>query len=262
MTGPEILTITGAAAALAVTPGPETILTIRLSSLRRKAGLVYALGTATGTVIWMILALTGVSALLTVYPAAVQVLKIGGGLYLCLLGILAGRQALRLRRELKATEAAGGPTADVSPASSTGPASARPGSSGPGSSGPAASADSGTPDGPVTEIAHAMETTSWGHLRSLVSYRRGIISSLSNPKVGLFFLAILPTLVPASPTGVDYTVLVALILGVLLSYQLILACLASLAASAMAHRSADFFIEAASTLILLIIGIAVIAIPI
>ena len=259
MTGPEILTITGAAAALAVTPGPETILTIRLSSLRRKAGLVYALGTATGTVIWMILALTGVSALLTVYPAAIQVLKIGGGLYLCLLGVLAGRQALRLRRELKAAEAAGGPTANVSPASSTGPAP-----SGPASTGPATSAGSETPDlpdGPVTEIAHAMETTSWGHLRSFVSYRRGIISSLSNPKVGLFFLAILPTLVPASPTGIDYTVLVALILGVLLSYQLVLACLASLAASAMAHRSADFVIEAASTLILLIIGIAVIAIP-
>ena len=107
-----------------------------------------------------------------------------------------------------------------------------------------------------------MESTSWGHLRSFVSYRRGIISSLSNPKGVLFFLAILPTLVPASPTGTDYTVLVALILGVLLSYQLILACLASLAASAMAHRSADFFIEAASTVILLIIGIAVIAIPI
>ncbi|SDS28797.1 Threonine/homoserine/homoserine lactone efflux protein [Brevibacterium siliguriense] len=240
MTGPEILTITGAAAALAVTPGPETILTIRLSSLRRKAGLVYALGTATGTVIWMVLALTGVSALLTVYPAAVQLLKIGGGLYLCLLGVLAGRQALRLRRELRATETTGEP-AEVSPAPSTG---------------------SDSLDGPVSEIAHVMESTSWGHLRSFVSYRRGIISSLSNPKVGLFFLAILPTLVPASPTGIDYTVLVALILGVLLSYQLVLACVASLAASAMAHRSADFFIEAASTVILLIIGIAVIAIPI
>ena len=241
MTGPEILTITGAAAALAVTPGPETILTIRLSSLRRKAGLVYALGTATGTVIWMVLALTGVSALLTVYPAAVQVLKIGGGLYLCLLGVLAGRQALRLRRELKAAEATDRPTANATPTPSTTPDS---------------------PDGPVTEIAHVMESTSWGQLHSFVSYRRGIISSLSNPKVGLFFLAILPTLVPASPTGIDYTVLVALTLGVLLSYQLVLACLASLAASAMAHRSADFFIEAASTLILLIIGIAVIAIPI
>ncbi|MGC2940619.1 MULTISPECIES: LysE family translocator [unclassified Brevibacterium] len=230
MTGPEIITITGAAAALAVTPGPETILTIRLSSLRRKAGLVYALGTATGTVIWMVLALTGVSALLTVYPAAVQALKIGGGLYLCLLGVLAGRQALRLRRELKTASASASGDPD--------------------------------PDGPVTEIATVMESGSWGHLRSLVSYRRGIISSLSNPKVGLFFLAILPTLVPASPTGIDYAVLIALILGVLLSYQLVLACMASLAASAMAHRSADFFIEAASTVILLIIGIAVIAIPI
>jgi threonine/homoserine/homoserine lactone efflux protein len=107
-----------------------------------------------------------------------------------------------------------------------------------------------------------MESNSWGHLRSIVSYRRGILSSLSNPKVGLFFLAILPTLVPASPTGVDYALLIAVVLGVLLAYQIVLALTASLAASAMAHRSADFFIEAASAVILLIIGIAVIAIPI
>ena len=233
MTGPEIFTITGAAAALAITPGPETILTIRLSSLRRKAGLVYALGTATGTVIWMALALTGVSALLTVYPAAVEVLKIVGGLYLCFLGILAGRQALRRRRELQAASAS--ESANESAHESA---------------------------GPVGEIASVMESKSWGHLRSAVSYRRGIVSSLSNPKVGLFFLAILPTLVPSSPTGIDYAVLIALILSVLLSYQLVLACIANLAASAMAHRSADYVIEAASTVILLIIGIAVIIIPI
>lgn len=245
VTGPEILTITGAAAALAVTPGPETILTIRLSSLRRKAGLVYALGTASGTVIWMVLALTGVSALLTIYPAAVQVLKIGGGLYLCFLGFLAGRQALRLRRELRAdsTTAVSAAQQSESAANETIPPES-------------------TVEGPVSELAAAVDSTSWGHLRSLVSYRRGIISSLSNPKVGLFFLAILPTLVPTSPSGADYAVLIALIVGVLLSYQLVLACVASLAASAMAHRSADFFIEAASTLILFIIGIAVIAIPI
>ncbi|UVI35171.1 LysE family translocator [Brevibacterium spongiae] len=245
MTGPEILTITGAAAALAITPGPETILTIRLSSLRRKAGLVYALGTATGTVIWMVLALTGVSALLTVYPAAIQVLKIGGGLYLCLLGLLAGRQALRLRRELRAASADSALKDTPDPASSA-----------------ADDTSAEAAAGPVSEIATVMDSSSWGHLRSIVSYRRGIISSLSNPKVGLFFLAILPTLVPAAPSSVDYAVLVLLILGVLLSYQLVLACLASLAASAMAHRSADFFIEAASTVILLVIGIAVIAIPI
>ena len=37
-----------AATVLAVTPGPETILTVRLSALRRKAGLIYSLGSATG----------------------------------------------------------------------------------------------------------------------------------------------------------------------------------------------------------------------
>ena len=244
MTGPEILTITGAAAALAVTPGPETILTIRLSSLRRKAGLVYALGTATGTVIWMVLALTGVSALLTVYPAAVQVLKIVGGLYLCFLGILAARQALLLRRSLSAASAAASGQSAASGVAS------------------AAEPNGEVVEGPISEIAAAMESNSWGHLRSVVSYRRGIVSSLSNPKVGLFFLAILPTLVPASPSGIDYALLIAVVLGVLLAYQIVLALTASLAASAMAHRSADFFIEAASAVILLVIGIAVIAIPI
>src|SRR5699024_3086037 len=143
----EILTITGAAAALAVTPGPETILTIRLSSLRRRAGLVYALGTATGTVIWMVLALTGVSALLTVYPAAVQVLKIVGGLYLCFLGVLAARQAILLRRSLSAPT----PAEQSSASAPTGAASAQ----------SAASAAEPTDDvvaGPVSEIATAMES--------------------------------------------------------------------------------------------------------
>src|SRR5699024_7830028 len=269
--GPEILTITGAAAALAVTPGPETILTIRLSSLRRRAGLVYALGTATGTVIWMVLALTGVSALLTVYPAAVQVLKIVGGLYLCFLGVLAARQAVLLRRSLSAStpsaqssapgaaasaqssasgqsasahSAASPPeaaasaqsSASVQSASAHSAASAPEAAAAAQSSGSAAEPNGDVVAGPVSEFATAMESNSWGHLRSIVSYRRGILSSLSNPKVGLFFLAILPTLVPASPTGVDYALLIAVVLGVLLAYQIVLALTASLAASAMAHR--------------------------
>ena len=95
MTGAELITIAGAATVLAVTPGPETILTVRLSALRRKAGLIYSLGSATGMTIWMIAALTGISALLRTFPSALLALKIIGGLYLCLLGVLAARQALR-----------------------------------------------------------------------------------------------------------------------------------------------------------------------
>src|SRR5699024_10405901 len=156
---------------------------------------------------------------------AVQVLKIVGGLYLCFLGVLAARQAVLLRR----SQSASTPSAQSSASGAA--ASAQ-------SSASAAEPNSDVVAGPVSEIATAMESNSWGHLRSIVSYRRGIVSSLSNPKVGLFFLAILPTLVPASPTGVDYALLIAVVLGVLLAYQIVLALTASLAASAMAHRSA------------------------
>lgn len=38
MTGPELITIAGAATVLAVTPGPETILTVRLSALPARQG--------------------------------------------------------------------------------------------------------------------------------------------------------------------------------------------------------------------------------
>lgn len=251
MTGPELATIAGAATILAVTPGPETILTVRLSGLRRKAGLIYSLGSATGMMIWMVAAITGISALLQAYPAALLVLKIGGGAYLCFLGVLAARQALRLRALLRAET-----TDDVTP-----------------------------PTGQITAIAEATEDlvidaaldpqfiapapepspaegkTSWGELRSLISYRRGLISSLTNPKAGLFFLAVMPTLVPASAHAPDYVLLVAITVGVLLAYQLVLACMANLASATLSRRSTDFWIEAISATVLILMGIAVAAIP-
>lgn len=256
MTGPELVAVTGAAAVLAVTPGPETILTVRLSALRRKAGLIYSLGSATGMTVWMIAALTGVSALLRAYPSALLLLKICGGIYLCLLGVLAARQALRIRRELHGQgthERAGNVHAAPDSVSTTAEIA----------------------EGPVSEIAAAADDLTlaeteagssgrrdWGHLRSLISYRRGLLSSLSNPKAGLFFLAVMPTLVPASAAGVDYIVLVALVVGVMLAYQVVLALIAGLAAAALQRRSTDFFIEAGSAGILVIMGIAVIAIPV
>lgn len=101
-----------------------------------------------------------------------------------------------------------------------------------------------------------------GHLRSLISYRRGLLSSLSNPKAGLFFLAVMPTLVPASAAGVDHILLVALVVGVMLAYQVVLALVAGLAAAALQRRSTDFCIAAGSAGIPVIMGIAVIAIPV
>lgn len=234
MTGPELIAIAGAATVLAVTPGPETILTVRLAALRRKAGFIYSLGSATGMTIWMIAALTGVSALLQAYPSALIALKIAGGLYLCFLGIMAGRQALSIRAELRGTRSTNTPD------------------------------QSAEATGPLTQIAEAVEETtgSWGQLRSIISYRRGLLSSLSNPKAGLFFLAVLPTLVPAAASGSDYVLVIVVVVGLMLAYQLILALIAGTVAAALQLRSTDFYIEAVSASVLIVMGIAVAVIPI
>lgn len=237
MTGPELITIAGAAAVLAITPGPETILTVRLSALRRKAGLIYSLGSATGMTVWMIAALTGVSALLTAYPSTLIGLKVVGGLYLCFLGVLAARQAKRIRTELRGTPPLG-QVGEIAAAA----------------------------DEIVAEDAPAAASTgakgSWGQLRSAISYRRGLISSLTNPKAGLFFLAVMPTFIPASAAGADFVLLVAVVIAIGLVYQIILALLAGYAAAALQRRSTDFWIEAVSAGILVIMGIVVIAMPV
>lgn len=266
MTGAELVTIAGAATVLAVTPGPETILTVRLSALRRKAGLIYSLGSATGMTIWMIAALTGISALLTTFPSALIVLKVVGGLYLCLLGVLAARQALQIRSELRGMPprgqiseivAATDDLAELESAESEGSklesAEVGVGSPADANTDSGISADSGTGRG---------AKKSWGQLRSVISYRRGLISSLSNPKAGLFFLAVMPTLVPSSAAGVDYLLLISVVIGLMLAYQILLAFIAGMAAAALQRRSTDFYIEAVSAAVLVIMGIAVIAIPV
>lgn len=253
MTGAELITIAGAATVLAVTPGPETILTVRLSALRRKAGLIYSLGSATGMTVWMIAALTGISALLTTLPSALLVLKVVGGLYLCLLGVLAARQALRIRTELRGTPPRGQVSEIVAATDDLGELETAEVGAGVG-----AEVDAGSP---TDAIADSGSKKSWGQLRSVISYRRGLFSSLSNPKAGLFFLAVMPTLVPSSAAGVDYLLLITVVIGLMLAYQILLAFIAGMAAAALQRRSTDFYIEAVSAAVLVVMGIAVIAIP-
>ena len=260
MTGAELITIAGAATVLAVTPGPETILTVRLSALRRKAGLIYSLGSATGMTVWMIAALTGISALLTTFPSALLVLKVVGGLYLCLLGVLAARQALRIRAELRGTPPRGQVSEIVAATDDLGELeTAEVGAE------VGAEVEAGSPTDSIADSGIGTELgakKSWGQLRSVISYRRGLFSSLSNPKAGLFFLAVMPTLVPSSAAGVDYLLLISVVIGLMLAYQILLAFIAGMAAAALQRRSTDFYIEAVSAAVLVVMGIAVIAIPV
>ncbi len=99
-----------ASLALLVVPGPAVVYIVARSiDQGRWAGIVSALGLAVGSVVLVIAATFGVSAILATSPRAFDVLRYGGGAYLALLGIRtlaakdrrfddAAPEAVRLRR--------------------------------------------------------------------------------------------------------------------------------------------------------------------
>ncbi|MDR9780929.1 LysE family translocator [Rhizobium redzepovicii] len=90
-----------------MTPGPNTLLSIRYClTSTRKVALTAACGTVTGTFIWGLAGWLGINVLFQAAPFAYLALKIAGGLYLVWLGL---KLFLDLRK-------ARGGDADVSPA--------------------------------------------------------------------------------------------------------------------------------------------------
>ncbi|MEA9390128.1 LysE family translocator [Acerihabitans sp. TG2] len=82
----SLITITGALAAGAVSPGPSFIFVARNAmSLSRRHGFATALGMGSGAFIFSIFALLGLQAVFSAVPVAFWLLKIVGGVYLILL---------------------------------------------------------------------------------------------------------------------------------------------------------------------------------
>ena len=78
--------------ALAIVPGPAVLNIVNRSlGQGRRAGVLSALGIATGGAVHMLLAAVGLSALLASSGAAFFVVKVAGGLYLVYLGYRAFR---------------------------------------------------------------------------------------------------------------------------------------------------------------------------
>jgi RhtB (resistance to homoserine/threonine) family protein len=77
-----------------MSPGPN-VLAILGTSMRdgRRSGVALALGVGTGSILWSLLTVFGLSALLAAYAFALSVIKIAGGLYLLWLGYKAFRAA-------------------------------------------------------------------------------------------------------------------------------------------------------------------------
>lgn len=76
-----------ACAAVIITPGPDTALTIRNSLAGgRRAGICTSAGVSAGQVIWAVIASAGVAALLAVSRPAFVAIRIAGAAYLVFLG--------------------------------------------------------------------------------------------------------------------------------------------------------------------------------
>jgi threonine/homoserine/homoserine lactone efflux protein len=133
---------------LAITPGPDTFLTLRYSLRRTRVGLGAATGSSLGSLIWAALVGVGLATLLQESADAYRIVKILGGLYLIYLGIRAFLHSRSSRHEN----------------------------------------NTGQPE------ENAERPARGGVFRA---FGAGLLSCCLNPKVGLFFLAIVPQFLPA-----------------------------------------------------------------
>ena len=90
-----LLLVFAAYVVVIASPGPSTMAIMGVAmSQGRRAAVALALGVVTGSMIWALLAATGLSTLLTAYAEAIVAIKIAGGLYLLYLAWKSARAAL------------------------------------------------------------------------------------------------------------------------------------------------------------------------
>jgi threonine/homoserine/homoserine lactone efflux protein len=91
----QLLGFAGISVVVIVTPGPDTLLTIR-STLAgaRRAGIATAAGVATGQAIWSLAASIGVTAVLVASEPIFATVKVLGAIYLIYLGLVTLYRAL------------------------------------------------------------------------------------------------------------------------------------------------------------------------
>ncbi|WP_448004898.1 LysE family translocator [Agromyces bauzanensis] len=180
MTPAAFLAFCGLALILALTPGPDSFLTLRYSLRGLRSGIAAGAGAAIGQLGWALLVGVGLAAIIEQSAEVYQVIKLVGGLYLVYLGI----QAFWRHRNDVGVDA----TARVVP-------------------------------GPVRR-----------------AFLAGLISNLTNPKVGLFFLAVVPQFLPNGVSAFWMTMLLGATLTVIGGLYLVLLALVAAKANAWLNR--------------------------
>jgi threonine/homoserine/homoserine lactone efflux protein len=140
-----------------LTPGPATATVIRVAARDGRAAALRAIaGNSAGVLIWATLAATGVSSLILVSQVAYDTLRIGGAAILIMLGL---RSLLRRRTADERR------TAEVER-----PELERP-----------------EPEPEPEPDEHVPQPT-----RAAIGLRAGLVTSLCNPKLAVFFVALFP----------------------------------------------------------------------
>nr|WP_281069712.1 LysE family transporter [Nesterenkonia lacusekhoensis] len=185
---------------LAVTPGPDTMLSLRYALSSRRAGLGAATGSSMAAFVWAALAATGLAALFETSPMAYEILSLVGGLYLVLLGVRAARAA---RHRLQAAVVlSGAPVEHSAPqkvsadlgAEAASSLSAPPTSAASPTS--PASPTTPTPSSAAAEAGEGRRPPAPKVPRARTGLLAGMATCMTNPKVGLFFLALFPQFTP------------------------------------------------------------------
>jgi len=185
------------AATFAFAPGPDATLTIRSSlSGGRNHGLATGLGTASGSVVWGLASAVGLAALVVSQPALFATLKVTGAVYLAFLGLQSLNSSVRTHRSARQQSAAARHPLPLRPLLQR--AGLR-------------RSDPQRPTLRETEPQHfalqqpmpqhspqqhsgiRVTTALPSHLRA---YRTGLLASVLNPKMGAFYLAVMPQFIP------------------------------------------------------------------
>ena len=208
MTFVSLLAFAGLCLMLALIPGPDTFMVLRISLNRVGAGVAAAAGSRTGALVWAALVGLGLAAILEQSAEVFRWIKIAGGLYLLYLGL---SSFIKARKAAKAGLATGE-----------------------------------APE-PLVYSKRA-------------GYGAGLVSTLLNPKVGLFYLAVVPQFIPHGAN----TLATAMLLGLTLATIgfLYLATIAFVAYKAMKwlrKPKVNTLIERISSGILAVLGVGVMA---
>lgn len=193
------LALLGVAVVLALTPGPDTVLTLGYALRQRRAGMLAAAGSAVGVFAWAGLVAVGVAAFLDSSPAAFQALRILGGAYLFYLGYRA------------ITAHAPTPAAAV----------------------PMTVGLARTAGSTVTAAPDRREPS---EPRARSAFAAGLVCCLTNPKTGLFFLALLPQFTPPGAGALFVVVVMGGTVAATIGVYLLLVALAAHTAGTWLNR--------------------------